>query len=218
MALSFPFTVPQFAEVIRVSSIVPRLVGEQQMSGMGGGNILVADLAPKRWEFEVTLITMQSDVARAIQALIEALDESMNAFEMYDPSAAYPIADPDGSILGASAVKINSIDTGNNKELTLKGLPAGYVLSAGDLLHFDFGSPSNRALHRVVVGGIAGSGGVSTSLEVRPHILPGAAVNADVTLIKPAARVKMIPGSFNPGVRRQHITTGMAFKCRQEIV
>lgn len=217
MALSFPYTVPQFAEILRMSSIKPRLIGEQQVSGMSGGNLLVADLAPKRWEFDVTLITMESDVARGIQALIEALDESMNDFEMYDPSAAYPIADRDGSILGSSAVKINTLN-GNNKELTLKDLPPAYVLSSGDLLHFDFGSPANRALHRVVVGGTANGSGVSPSLEVRPHILPGAAVNAAVTLIKPAARVKMIPGSFDPGMRRQHITTGMGFKCRQVIL
>ena len=54
------------AEVVeeRITQVI-----EQQVSGMSGGNLLVADLAPKRWEFEVTLITMESDVARGIQAL-----------------------------------------------------------------------------------------------------------------------------------------------------
>lgn len=213
MPLSFPYSVASFADVLRMSTVRMRLVADQQISGMGGGKIIVADLAPKHWEFEVTLINMENALARRVQALIEALDESMNDFYLYDPRAAYPLYDPTGAILGASAVKINSLNV-NNKELTLNTLPSTYVLSAGDLLHFDFGSPSHRAFHRIVVGGAA-SGGISPSLEVRPHIQPGAVVGASVTLIKPSARVKMIPGSFDPGTARQMMTTGMGFKARQ---
>lgn len=213
MPLVHPYSVSTFADVIRMSSIRSRLVADQQISGMGGGKIIVADLAPKHWEFEVTLINMENALARRVQALIEGLDESINDFYLYDPRWAYPIADPTGSILGASNVQINSLNA-NNKELTLKGLPATFTNSPGDVLAFDFGAPSKRAVHRIVVGGTAAAG-ISPSLEVRPHILPGAAVNAVVTLIKPSARVKMIPGSFDPGTARQMMTSGMSFKCRQ---
>lgn len=213
MALTFPFSVASFADVLRMTTVRMKLVSDQQISGMGGGKIIVADMSPKYYEFEVTLINMENPLARRVQALIEALDESVNDFYLYDPRAAYPLSDPTGSILGASAVKINSLNA-NNKELTLNTLPSTYVLSAGDFLAFDFGSPIHRALHRIVVGGTA-SGGVSPSLEVRPHIQPGAAVGAAVTLIKPSARCKMIPGSFDPGTVRQSMTTGMSFKARQ---
>lgn len=213
MALTFPYSVASFADVLRMSTVRMKLVADQQISGMGGGKIIVADMSPKYWEFEVTLINMENALARRVQALIEALDESINDFYLYDPRAAYPLSDPTGSILGASAVKINSLNV-NNKELTLNTLPSTYVLSAGDLLHFDFGTPAHRAFHRVVVGGAAVAG-VSPSLEVRPHIQPGAVVGAAVTLIKPSARCKMIPGSFDPGTARQMMTTGMGFKARQ---
>lgn len=217
MALSFPYSVTAFADVLRMSSVKMRLVGDQQLSGMSTGKIIVADLAPKYWDFEVTLINMENAYASQVQALIEALDEGMNDFELYDPRRAYPAADWGGARLGGATVQINALES-NNKELTLKGLPNGYVLSPGDLLHFDFGTPTKRALHRIVVGGVVPSGGVSPTLEVRPHILPGAAANAAVTLIKPAARVKMIPGSFDPGTARQMMTSGMGFKARQVVV
>ncbi len=216
MALTFPYANADFADIIRLSSIKMRLVGDQQISGMGGGKIIVADMSPKYWEFDVTLINMENDLARRVHALIEALDESINDFYLYDPRSAYPISDPTGAILGSSTVQINSLNA-NNKEMTIKGLPSTFVNSAGDMLSWDFGTPTKRAFHRIVVGGTA-TAGVSPSLEVRPHILPGAAVNAAVTLIKAAARVKIIPGSFDPGTARQMMTTGMSFKARQVIV
>jgi hypothetical protein len=214
MALSFPFAIGSFADQLRMTTVRWRLVADQQISGLGGGKIIVADLAPKYWEAEVSLINMENRDARRIQALIEALDEGMNDFYLYDPRCAFPITDPTGSIFGAATVQINTLNA-NNKELTLKGVPATRTLSAGDMFHLDFGSPAKRALHRIVVGATANGSGITPSLEVRPHILPGAAVDAAVTLIKPSARVKMIPGSFEPGTARQMMTTGLSFKARQ---
>lgn len=202
-------------DVIRLSTVRLQLVGNQQVSGMGSGQIIVSDLAPKNWEFEVSLINMESRDARRVQAAIERLDEGMNSFFLSDPRAAYPVADYGGTILGASVVRINALVGGDARYLSLKGLPAGYVLSAGDMLHFDFGSPSKRALHRIVDGGVANGSGITPNLEVRPHIEPGAAVDAVVTLVRPAARVKIIPNSFDPGTARQMLTTGMGFRARQ---
>lgn len=217
MAITFPLDVGSLADVSRMTSIRMKLIGDQQLSGMGGGRIIVADLGPKYWEFEVQLINMENDLARRMQSIIESLDEGLNDFYLYDPRAAYPIGDPTGTRLGGSTVQIHSIES-NSKEMKLKGLPNGYVLSAGDLFHFDFGTPTKRALHRIVTGGVVPSGGVSPTLEVRPHLMTGAAADITVTLIKPAARVKIIPGSFDPGTARQMMTTGMGFKARQVIV
>lgn len=217
MALSSPFTTAVLADLLRMSSVRLKLIGDQQLSGLGAGKIIVADLSPKYWEFEVSLINMENALASQVQGLIEALDEGINDFYLYDPRRAYPAADWGGTRLGGATVQIASLDS-NNKELTLKGLPNGYVLSPGDMFHFDFGTPTKRALHRIVNGGTVPSGGVSPTLEVRPHILPGAAVDAAVSLIKPAARCKMIPGSFDPGTARLMHTAGMAFKARQILV
>lgn len=201
-------------DILRMSTIRTRLVDVQEISGLRSGQIVVADLAPKYWEFDISVITMDSDTARRVQAVIESLGGSIGSFYLGDPRAAYPAADRGGVMLGASTVQIASLNS-NNYELTLKGLPPGYKLTPGDMLDFDYGSPSKRALHRIYYGGIADGSGVTPVLRVAPHIEPGAAVDAVVTLIQPSALVKMVPGSFDPGVGRQNITSGMGFKCRQ---
>lgn len=212
MPLTFPYSVATFADVIRMSTVRFQLVADQQISGRGGGKIIVADMGPKYWQADVTLINMEHGIARQMQALIEALDESINDFYLYDPRWAYPAEDWGGSRVGPAVVTIGTLNP-NNKEMTLSGLPNGYVLTPGDMLHFDFGVPSKRALHRIVVGGVAAGG--SVGIEVRPHIEPGATTGLVVSLIKPSARMKIIPGSFDPGTARGMITSGMGFKCRQ---
>lgn len=214
MVLIHPYTVPTFADVIRMSSIKLRLAGDQQISGRGKGKIIVHDMGPKYWEADVTLINMENDLARHIQALIEALDESINDFYLYDPRAEFPVGDPGGLLFGPATPSIGSLNS-NNKQLQILDLPAGYVLRPGTMFHFNFGDPSMRALHRIVDGGTANGSGALAGVEVRPHILPGAEVGAALKFIKPAARFKMIPGSFDPGTARQMMTTGMGFKCRQ---
>lgn len=216
MTIQFPLSLAAFRNLVAITSTRLRLVGQQEVSGLAGGPIYVADLAPKYWEADVTFINLENAVARRIQGIIESLDESMNDFYWYDPRCEYPIADPSGSILAGSSPKIADLRN-NNKELTIKSVPNAFTFSPGDFLAFDYGSsPVHRALHRVV-GGAAVSGGVSDWVEVRPFIRPGAAVNADVTLIRAAAQMKIIPGSFDPGTARQMMTTGMSFKCRQVV-
>jgi hypothetical protein len=217
MTISFPLPHSAFRNLVAMSSTKFRLVGQQEVSGLAGGQIYVADMAPKYWEIDVTFINMSNDDAGDIQAIIESLDEGLNDFYWYDPRWQYPLSDPDGSILGASAVKIADLRN-NNKELKLKGLPAGYVISRRDFLSFDFGtSPTHRAFHRVAAGGVADGTGVTDWIEVRTFIRPGAAINADVTLKRASGQFKMIPGSFDPGTARQMMTTGMSFKARQVV-
>ncbi len=212
MALTFPYAVTSFADILRMSSVKFQLIPDQQISGAGKGRIIVADMGPKYWEAEVRLINMEHDVARQVQAMIEALDGSLNDFFLYDPRWAYPAEDWGGPRLGPAVVTIGALNA-NNKEMTLSGLPNGYVLTPGDMLHFDFGVPSKRALHRIVAGGVAAGG--SVGIEVRPHIEPGATTGLVASLIKPSARMKIVPESFDPGTARGMITSGMGFKCRQ---
>lgn len=217
MALTFPLALPDFANLLRMSSVRMKLVADQQISGLQTGQLIVADLAPKYWEIEVSLINMENADARKIQGLVESLNEGLNDFYWYDPRSEYPIADPDGSILGSSTVVIETLPADYSK-IALSGLPAGYVISPGDFLSYDFGSsPEHRAFHRVVDGGTANGSGVSPTLEIRPLRRPGATLGTTVRLIKAAGKFKMIPNSFDPGVARQMMTSGMMFKARQVV-
>ena len=102
----------------------------------------------------------------------------------------------------------------DNKALKLGGLPAGYSLRRGDLLHFDYGpSPARRALYRIVEDASASGAGITGFFEVRPFLKAGTATGAVVTLVRPSARMMLEPGSFVPGTEGPVNTTGMAFNA-----
>ncbi|MCO4316348.1 hypothetical protein M8997_004065 [Phyllobacterium sp. 21LDTY02-6] len=218
MALTYPLSLAQFAEKLNIASVIWQLKEQQQLTGLGSGEILAANMAPPRVEAQVDINPMYHEDAAEVQALIEALDGALGTFYLHSPQKAYPRMDPTGSILGASSVTIDSL-VSNNKEMRLAGLPAGYVLSGGDLLSFNYGTnPVRRALHRIVLPVTASGTGVTPLFEVRPYIRPGAATGLAVTLIKAAAKVKMIPDSFNPGTNDSDgITRGMSFQVRQTL-
>jgi hypothetical protein len=216
MALEFPYTVGSFANLLRMTSIKFMLADNMESSGLGNGQVIVADLAPKFWTADVALINMGNAEAMQMQALVEALDGGLNDFYLYDPRCAYPQYDPTGSILGANTVT-NSEVAGNGKQMKFSGLPAAYQIRSGDMFSFVYG-PSNeyRALHRVVVGDTANGSGNTTWIEFRPRLAdPSLATGKTMTLIKPNCRMKLIPNSFDGGNARQMMTTGMSFKCRQ---
>lgn len=191
---------------------------QQEYSGLGSGETLIADLGPRLWKADVAFSTMSDDDAAALQADIETLDGGINEFYLYDPRKKFPRADPNGAILGSSNVQIAALG-GNNKSLSVSGLPAGYVLSKGDLFHFDYGtSPVRRALHRIVEDVVANGVGLTPSFEVRPHFRTGVQTGLAVKLVKPAAKMKLVPGSFDPGMGSVGLgTSGIAFQAMQTL-
>src|SRR5690606_33928716 len=110
----------------------------------------------------------------------------------WSPEAKGPQADPTGAILGEAEVTIESVGA-DNRSLAFAGLPEGYQLTIGDMLHVDYGSPSRRALFTLCESGAADADGETDELEVRPHVRPGITAGAAVTLIKPSAKVKIMP-------------------------
>ena len=167
----------------------------QETSGQAGGTIRVADLRSPLWTMEADCSTLTLDQLLDVETLIDQMGGSKGSFHAWDPRRPFPKLDPAGATLGASAVKINSLGT-DNRSLSLKGLPAGYGLSRGDSLCFDFGG--RRAFHRIsAVSAVANGSGITPEFEVVPPIRPGAATNADITLKRAAAEMRLVPGSFN---------------------
>jgi len=363
MALPDPLPLNSFADILRIETVKWQLQRFDQISGMGSGDVLAAQLAPPRIKGTVTLATMYHDQAAQVQALIESLDGPMRSFYLYAPQKAYPSADPDGALLdnmlfnggfeggssswsaggvgggtvtsdaarsgtysmrldrpattyaeiyqgrpasagalcrasvwvrsdvatstgigliiqfldGANASlsfagittnpastdwtrvaieavapagtatavirprlypssaapavyfddahlavagatrtpAINSVGA-NNKSLRLSGLPSGYVLTAGDYLSYDYGSsPTRRAFHRIVETVAADAAGLTPLFEVRPHLASGITTGLSVTLRKPAAKVFIVPETFDPGTARSMVTEGMQFEVMQ---
>lgn len=217
MALADPLPVAEFADKLKIASVKWMLREHQEISGLGSGQILVANIAPPLWTAEVELATMPNEEAAEVQGLIESLDGGLRSFYLYAPQKIGPAYDPDGSILSGSTPKIYALDV-NNKEMRIYGLPAGYKLTAGDFIAFDYGSnPSRRAFHRALNTVTADGSGITPAFEVRPYIRAGVQTDINVTLVKPAAKVGLIPESFDPGTVSPVATAGMRFSVIQRI-
>lgn len=203
------------AERFRIQSVQWRTQRQDQLSGLGTGDVLTAQLAPPRIVADIVLVPMYNEEASQVQALIDNLDGAINSFYLWPPHRPYPQADPDGSILGASDVRIRTVGS-NNKSLSLKGLPAGYVVTLGDSMAWDFGSsPTRRAFHTATATVTADGSGETAEFGVAPHLRPGTVADLAVNLKKPAAKVFIVPDSFRPGTSSGTVTTGMSFQVMQ---
>lgn len=214
MALSFPLTKAQFADRLFIGSVKWNLVRFDEISGNGGGEWLTTQLQPPLWEAACETIDLPNDAAHGVRALLNLIGSTGTVFA-WNPLQGGPAADPDGVTLGASAPVIASI-AANRKDMSVSGLPSGYVLSAGDLMEVDYGSPSRRALVEVSIGATAAGNGTTPVFEVRPHLRPGIVTGAAVGLLKPAAKMKLVPGSDATEVS-QPMFSRVRFTLRQTL-
>lgn len=196
MAITFPAPTTYIADLLRVPKRTFTLAQQQEFSGLGSGQILAAELAPALWTADIETKPMPRPLANQLQARLDTLDGTLNAFYLYDPWKCAPSADPGGTILGSSTPSIHTLDA-NNKAMRVMGLPAAYVLTEGDYIAFDYASGTKRAFHRIVETATADGSGLTPLFEVRPHIRSGATTSTAVTMIKPAALMVMMPGSLN---------------------
>jgi len=132
------------------------------------------------------------------------------------PFKAFPAADPRGLFLGAAAPVIASLP-GGGTTLTISGLPGHYILSAGDFIAFQRGSPARFELHKLVTGGQADAAGLSPALQVIPPIRPGTVTGAAVVLRHPAMRAKLAAGSLRMAPRQPGAAQGLSFDVIQTL-
>ena len=216
MALIFPLSFSYFLEKLKVQSQSFDLPESLLATGTTGtGDILTADIGTRLWTGEVQLAPMPYDEAEGVSAVISVLRQAGRSFFVRNLVKSGPRFDPEGALLSGFTPKIEAVVS--NRELALKGLPPGYVLSPGDYLGFSYGSgPVRHALHDIVTGGAASSGGKLT-VEVSNFLRPGAAAEAEITLIKPVCKAVLVPGSASRGTAAGQYITGIAFKWRQTL-
>ena len=209
MSLVFPLSLPTFWSVLPVDEPSLDLGEALQIDRTAGGTVLIADLGERLWQGRVTFGTLTYAEAAPVEGLLDVLRQSGRSFLCNDLRRLNPLADPSGSILGAASVTVTAIPSA--REVTLGGLPAGYVLSPGDYLGWGYdGALDRRAFHRVVDGGTASGGGALT-IEVVPTIRPGLVTGAAVVLKSPSFRAHVLPGSAERGRSRRRITEGGGF-------
>jgi hypothetical protein len=218
MAFSYPLTLATFADTLMVRDLTFHLPEVVQMTRTAGGEQLTADIGERLWQGRITLGRMTRAEVGSPEVLIDLLRQAGRSFLIYDRYRTNPLLDPAGTILGAASVTILALG-GDARELSLAGLPAGYTLSAGDYLSFDYGSaPVRRALHRVVPLTVVANGSGQTPIfEITPALRPGASAGAAVSLKKAWCKAVMVAGSINAATRESIMTDGLAFDFVQTL-
>ena len=216
MALAYPLSFAQFLGALRVEEVTFRLSHPQEHTRLGDGTIISASLGASLWTGSIRLAQANHPRHAQMEALIALMDQPGATFLCHDPRQIGPASDPTGTSLGSRIVTIHSV-AANLRELRITGLPAGYQLTAGDMLGFQYGSnPVRHALHRIVVGGASSSSGLTPMLEVVPNLRPGVVAGLQVQLIRPACKARLLPApSYGSG--RQALSRGASFDFIQTL-
>ncbi len=215
MALSFPLSLPNLVDLLKIASVSWNLVYQQEYSGLGTGEGLSHDLGPALWEGDCQTGEFYHRDIEKWRARFLALDGSNQSFMLYNPAAKYPETDPDGAILAGSTITIGSVGS-NRKEMALTGLPAGFEVPWGAYAQITAGSPSRVALVQFLESKTATGAGNTSVIELRPHLRPWVLAGAAVQLLKPAAKVKLIPNSLRVETAGA-LTSRLRFTARQTL-
>lgn len=211
MALTFPLTLADFANTLWIQQEAFDLGESQSFGETGGGEIIGTSQGKRLWGGSVSVTPRyHADQAR-VEAVLRALRTPGGTFNIGDMARRFPTADPDGTILGANTVAIDSVST-DRTEITFTGLPNGYVLTPGDYFHFTY--DGRRAFHQIVDGATAASG--EATVQVVPAIRPYSSAG-NVTFKNPALRAVVIPGTTQMGARGPLFTDGFTFEFRQTL-
>ena len=203
MALSEPLDPDEFQELAGITSVAWSLMDQEEMAGYGSGEWLTRGLGPSLWQGDVTCAPLPFEEAHALRAKLNWLSSARTAY-VYNPEQPGPASDRDGTALSGSTITINTIGA-NRDTVILEGFPAGFVITAGDLFHLDYGS-YRRALMEFAEGGTCGGTGASPTLTLSKPLRAGITTGTEITMIKPAAKCKITKGSVKIGTSSRSTT------------
>lgn len=217
-SFTFPLEFDDFLGLLPISGFSMTCPDQSETSQTGGGEILTNEVGPRLWRGKVDVAPRTRAEAIQIETLLDTASGVGRGFMATDITHQGPTSDPDGAALDGYSPVIDSLH-GDNLRLRISGLPAGYVLTRGDCLAFEYGSsPTRFALHRIAsLSKAADETGLTTWIEVSNSIRTGVAVAAPVTLFRPSCKALIVPGSISAGTTRRNRTDGVSFNFMQTL-
>jgi hypothetical protein len=207
MAITFPRT--DIITSVGYTDQTFMLMSRQEISGQANGVLRGKDLGSALWTASYTTIELLNADAIAFEAALNSLDGLTNAFEAGDLRNRYPRNYPTGSFTDSGVLATVG---SNNKSLSISGLPANFVISAGDYFHFTYST--SRALHQAVETVTASGAGLSPVFEVRPFIRPGYTISNAVTFKLPNGQFILQPNSISTTLKSM-VSSAVSFKAMQ---
>lgn len=192
MAITYPRTDIMTTVDWSPNTLPLQLATRQEQSRLANGKTIGKDLGPALWTGTFETVPLPVPTAISFEAMMNSLDGVIQTFEAGDMRAAtqYPAAYPTGAF--ADTGVLASVPT--NKSMTVSGLPAGFQLSVGTFLQFDYGT--SRALHQVMEAVTANGSGLTPAFEVRPYIRAGYTISAAVKFKNPRGIFVLLPGTL----------------------
>lgn len=213
--MSNPFGLSDFFDRLPIDDMTFDCHEPQEVNRLGDGSVIKGGLGAALWRGRIMLRSMARDQARRFESALGEIAAPGGAFLLRRWPEHGPSADPAGTILGAATPTIHTLDA-DNRRLRVQGLPAGYVLTIGDMIGWSYGSsPVRLALHRVTSTATADGSGVTPLFSVWPHIRPGVVTGAAVVLMRPVC--KAIITNAQPATRRRGWIDGGAFDFIQTL-
>lgn len=191
MTLADPLPLAGLYELLKVADVKLMLAWSQQRSKAGGGDTLYADLAPALWTADVTSVPMPNDEAEGLMALLNSRGGGLRTLLLSNPRSPYPSSDPAGALFGDAAPKVGTIT--DRMHVAFTAFPAGYVLPLGTYFQVLFGT--RYYLGQFAEARTASGAGVVSTVELTPPLPASVATGDAVTVIKPAAKFRLVPGS-----------------------
>lgn len=224
MALTFP---RDMTTARRWSTADLTLQRRQQFSRTRGGLTLGADLGHALWLGAFQTFPARAAEVDAILADFETLGGLARPFFVHPAFRARPLTLAAGATLPGLTVEAIRSD---RSAVRIAGLPAGFVLTAGDWFSVTTAAGGREAA-RLATGGTADSAGLSPFVEIYPGLRVNVkakttTTNADgtttttpgdaVALVNPLLEMTLTPGTL------ERIAVGgpqfaVAFQCQQRV-
>lgn len=199
MALSFPLNfLPDWPGWSTQFDLAWRKEVSRQASGANRVKDFGTPLWHAKYQTRDLFRPSQLDYWRAV---LGSLDGGEQTFKAYHIARSYPIAYPAGSwptgvSFNGETATVHTVGV-DNKSLRVDLLPAGYVVSVGDFLSIEYGSPTKYFLCQAVETATADGSGVTPTFEVRPHLPVGLAVDGIVRVKRPFCLMTIDPGTLS---------------------
>lgn len=169
------------------------LLYRQEQSRSANGKTYAKDLGSPLWKATYQSRILWPNELDHWRARLKALENGLQTFKAWSISRTYPIAYPRGSWpTGIAFSGSGLVDTITGRAISLKGLPAGYVVSIGDFVQVGASD-----LYQALETATANGSGITGPFEVRTYVWPTSLVNAAAKLVKPACTMTLVPDSLS---------------------
>lgn len=219
MAISFPLSLASFFEGLRLTQQSFMLGEAMSRTGeTGAGELLTSGSGTRLWQGSLNIAPSPARDLEEVIADIDLLREPGASFLVGDMTHQTLRNDPTGAIADANpCVVVNA--SANEKELTIEGMPAGFVLAKGD--HFSVPHVDGTRSYYRCAQSATFDGGFTpprVTIEVRPHLSAKVIAARPIEFHKPALKAVYVPNSFRGGERVPGIAKGVTLNWRQTLL